>query len=226
VLYFRNREQAGRQLSLELVKYSSQNPVVFGIPRGGVPVAFEVARSLNVPVNVLVTQKLGVPGHEELPFGAIAEDDARFVDSDVVRSARVSPGESEMVIRAAVLKVAQRARLYRKGKPLPSLRNRTVVLVDDGIAAGAEVRAAILSLRKMAPRQLIVAAPAISESTFDVLRPQVDKLVTLHATMPFLTTGHIYEKYPEVEDEEVLSLLKISENFPYRAVPDELPPAA
>jgi putative phosphoribosyl transferase len=227
VIYFRNREQAGRQLSLELVNYSAQNPIVLGIPRGGVPVAFEVARGLNAPLDVFVTQRLGVPGHEELPFGAVAEGDGRYIDQGIVHSARVAFGESEMVIRAALQEVAKRARLYRNSHSLPDLKNCTVILVDDGIAAGAEVQAAIASLRKLGLRQLIIAAPVISQPTYEVLRQLVDQVVTVRADALFFSTGQCYEKYPEMEDEQILSLLRISENFVhFRTAPGQLPPAA
>lgn len=224
---FRNREQAGRQLSLELVGYSSANPIVLGIPRGGVPVAFEIARALNAPLDVFVTRKLGVPGHEELPFGAIAEGDTRYIDQDVARTARVSSGEAEIVIRAASAQVEHRANLYRNGESLPLLLDRTVILVDDGVATGLEIQAAVLSLRKRALWQLILAVPVISMPAFQVLRPMVDKLVTLQSAGTFYSVGQFYEKYPDLHDDEVISLLKISENFPHLQVePNQLPPAA
>ena len=224
---FRNREQAGRQLSLELVGYSSANPIVLGIPRGGVPVAFEIARALNAPLDVFVTRKLGVPGHEELPFGAIAEGDTRYIDQDVARTARVSSGEAEIVIRAASAQVEHRANLYRNGESLPLLLDRTVILVDDGVATGLEIQAAVLSLRKRALWQLILAVPVISMPAYQVLRPMVDKLVTLQSAGTFYSVGQFYEKYPDLHDDEVISLLKISENFPHLQVePNQLPPAA
>ncbi len=224
---FRNREQAGRQLSLELVGYSSTNPIVLGIPRGGVPVAFEVARALNAPLDVFVTQKLGVPGHEELPFGAVAEGDTRYIDQDIVRTARVSSGEAEIVIRTASADVEKRAQLYRNGETLPLLLDRTVILVDDGIATGLEIQAAVLSLRKRALWQLVLAAPVISTPAYQALRPLVDKLVVLQTAGTFYSAGQFYEKYPELHDDEVVSLLKISENFPHlRAAPGQFPPAA
>jgi putative phosphoribosyl transferase len=227
VFNFRNREQAGRQLSLELVGYSSANPIVLGIPRGGVPVAFEIARALNAPLDVFVTRKLGVPGHEELPFGAIAEGDTRYIDQDVARTARVSSGEAEIVIRAASAQVEHRANLYRNGESLPLLLDRTVILVDDGVATGLEIQAAVLSLRKRALWQLILAVPVISMPAFQVLRPMVDKLVTLQSAGTFYSVGQFYEKYPDLHDDEVISLLKISENFPHLQVePNQLPPAA
>lgn len=227
MLYFRNREQAGRQLSLELVQYAAQNPIVLAIPRGGVPVAFEVARALSAPLDVFVAQKLGVPGHEELTFGAVAEGDSRFIDREIVRAARVSPGEAEMVARAASHQVARRAQLYRNGELLPVFVGRTVILVDDGIVTGSDVRAAVLGLRNRAPRQIIVAAPVISRPAYDALLPVVDRLVSLQSSAAFLSAGQFYEKYPELEDEEVLSLLGISGNFLHnRIMPDQLPPAA
>lgn len=224
---FRNREQAGRQLSLELIGYSSTNPIILGIPRGGVPVAFEVARALNAPLDVFVTQRLGVPGHEELPFGAVAEGDTRYVDEDTARTARVSFGEAEIVMRAASADVEQRAQLYRNGEPLPLLLDRTVILVDDGIATGLEIKAAVLSLRKRALWQLILATPVISTPAYQALRPLVDKLVALQTAGTFYSVGQFYEKYPELHDDEVVTLLKISENFPHlRIEPDQFPPAA
>lgn len=224
---FRNREQAGRQLGLKLVGYSSSNPIILGIPRGGVSVAFEIARALNASLDVFVTERLGVPGHEELAFGAVAEGDTRYIDLDVARSARLASGEAETVIRAASAGIAQRAKLYRHGESLPLLLDRTVILVDDGVATGLEMQAAVFSLRKRALWRLIVATPVISTPAFEMLRPHVDDLVVLHKAGMFYSTGQFYEKHPEMDDIEVVSLLRISEQFPhYRAAPDWLPPAA
>jgi putative phosphoribosyl transferase len=226
MLFFRNREQAGRQLSLELVRYSSENPVVLGIPRSGVPVAFEVARALNTPLDVFVTQELGVPGHEELAFGAVAEADGCFVDQEVIASVRVSLGEAEMVRRTTAPEVELRARQYRGGKLTPFFEDRTVILIDDGIGSGASMRAALLALRKMRPRCVIAAAPVAARPGCMELRSLVDHLVTLHTTSTFYTVGQFYEKFPPVTDDEVLSLLKISEHFlPEPAAPGGRPAA-
>ena len=213
VFYFRNREQAGRQLSLELVGYSSGNPIVLGILRGGIAVAFEVARALNAPLDVFVTHKIGVPGHEELAFGALAEGGGRFIDQDIANSARVTFGETEMVIRSAAAEIVEQAKRYRNGEPLPSLTDRTVILVSDGIASGIEIQAAIASIRQQAPRQLVVATPVISRPTAKILRPLVDNLVASHSAALHYTAGQFYEKYPELEDYQIMNLLKISTNF-------------
>ena len=213
MLYFRNREQAGRQLSLDLVRYSADNPVVLGIPRGGVPVAFEIARALNAPLDVLVSQKLGVPGQEEFTFGAIAEGNSRFIISDVIYAARVSIGETELVTRTTAPQVENRARLYREGGPALHLQNQTVILVDDGIATGASMRAALLAVRKMNPRRLVVAAPIATRSACEELNSLVDRVVVLHSADTFYRVGKFYEKFPPMSDGEVRSLLKISEHF-------------
>lgn len=224
---YRNREQAGRQLSLELVKYSAQNPIILAISEGGIPVAFEVARALNAALDVFVTQRLGVPGHEELPFGAIGEDQSRFIDQDVVRSVRITFGETEMVVRAAAAEVNRRALIYRNGEPLPEILNRTVILIDDGIATGYKAKAAILAIRALKPRSLILAAPVVARPAAEDLRELVDSLVVLHSAPTFYTAGQFYEKYPDLEEHEILSLLRISENFPHHlTIPDEVPPAA
>jgi putative phosphoribosyl transferase len=206
---FANREEAGRQLAHQLTAFSnSEDVVVLGLPRGGVPVAFEVARILHLPLDVFLSRKLGVPGNEELAFGAVAAGDGRFLDQEVIRSTGISVEQIERITRLAREKLEKQALLYRAGRAPLRVAGRTVILVDDGIATGASVHAAIWSLRQMKPSKLMVAVPVAPISTCDWLRPLVDQLTVLDIPRNFYAVGQFYENFSQVSDEEVIALLK------------------
>jgi putative phosphoribosyl transferase len=213
MLYLRNREQAGRQLGLELIGYTAENPIVLGIPRGGVAVAFGVARALKAPLDVFISQKLGVPGHEELAFGALAEGSGQFVDQTIMRAARVTAGEADLVTRSVASRVRSCARLYRNGASHPALKNQFVILIDDGIATGATMHAALTAIRALNPRGIVAAAPVASKQSCEELTPLVDRLVVLQPVKNFYAVGKYYEKFPPMTDEDVVSLLRISRYF-------------
>lgn len=207
-MVFANREDAGRQLAEQLRDFTGRNDIiVLGIPRGGVPVAFQVASALHAPLDILLARKLGVPGHEELAFGAVAADDGRYLDDQIVRAADLSSQQIEQ-ITAQVRKVLhQRASLYRGNRPPLDLAGRVVILVDDGIATGSSVYAAIHALRQMGPAMLVLAVPVMPASTYAWLQTKVDRLVCLYAPREFYAVGQFYADFGQVEDEEVISLL-------------------
>ncbi len=208
-MIFKNREDAGRQLVKRLEHLASRRDVlVLGIPRGGVSVAFEIASALHAPLDVFLSRKLGVPGHGELAFGAISAGDGGYIDEQIVRTAGVSPQQIERVITEVRRELGRRASLYRGDRPPLRVSGKTVILVDDGIATGASVYAAIQALRQMKPSRLILAVPVAPPSTCEWLSPFVDELVCLSTPDPFYAVGGFYEDFAQVEDQEVIDLLE------------------
>jgi len=206
---FLNRVDAGRRLAKKLGAYARRKDVlVLGIPRGGVPVAFQVAAELEAPLDVFVVRKLGVPGREELAFGAIATGGIRVVDPQIVEEARISDLEIELIVAKQRQELDRRERLYRGGRPPLNLKDKTVILVDDGIATGASTRAAILALRQLKPASIVLAAPIAPASTCRHLRPEVHDLICLDTPVPFYAIGEFYDDFSQVSDEEVTTLLQ------------------
>lgn len=207
-MIFPNRIEAGRRLALMLHKYANRkNVIVLGIPRGGVSVAFEIARTLKAPLDVLVLRKLGVPGHEELGFGAIASGGIRALNSEIVEALRISPWDIEVVTEREARELKRREHAYRGRRPALDVKRRTVILVDDGIATGSGMRAALDALRQMKPAQIVVAVPVAPASTCDHLRGEVDELICLATPEPFYGVGQFYCDFSQVSDEEVNELL-------------------
>ncbi len=207
-MIFPNRTEAGRRLALRLRDYENRKDViVLGIPRGGVPVAFEVARMLKVPLDVLVLRKLGVPGHEELGFGAIASGGLRALNPEIVEALRISPLDIELVTSRERKELKRREHAYRGRRPTLNVNGFTVILVDDGIATGSGMRAAIDALRQMKPAQIVIAVPVAPGSTCDRLRSEVDDLVCLETPEPFYGVGQFYFDFSQISDQEVNELL-------------------
>jgi putative phosphoribosyl transferase len=211
-MIFKNREDAGRQLAKQLEEYAKRDDaLVLGIPRGGVTVAFEIAHSLHLPLDIFLSHKLGVPWHEELAFGAIAGGGERTLDEQVIRMEGISPQEVERVTELVRLMLDHRSVLYRTDRAPHPIARRTVVLVDDGIATGASMAVAIQALRAMKPAAIVVAVPVTPASTCAWLRTLVDRLVCLYAPHDFYAVGQFYEDFSQVEDEEVIGLLRRAE---------------
>ncbi len=207
-MIFPTRTEAGRRLALLLREYASRKDViVLGIPRGGVPVAFEVARMLKAPLDVLVLRKLGVPGHEELGFGAIASGGIRALNPEIVEALRISPWDIELVTDREAKELKRREQAYRGRRPALKVKGRTVILVDDGIATGSGMRAAVDALRQMKPAQIVIAVPVAPASTCDHLRGEVDDLICLATPDPFYGVGQFYRDFSQVPDQEVNELL-------------------
>ncbi|HZD49045.1 MAG TPA: phosphoribosyltransferase [Silvibacterium sp.] len=211
-MIFSDREDAGRQLAKQLGAYAnSENAVVLGIPRGGVPVAFEIANALHLPLDIFLSRKLGVPGQEELAFGAIAAGDGRFLDEKIIQAAGISRAQIEGITQATKAKLEERAILYRGNRPPLDVEGRTVILVDDGIATGASIYAAIRALRQMKPKKLVVAAPIAPISTSRWLRSVTDECVVLSTPGDFYAVGQFYRHFSQVSDEEVIDLFRRAE---------------
>jgi putative phosphoribosyl transferase len=208
-MIFASRREAGRELAAHLRSYADRNDViVLGAPRGGVPVASEVAKALGVPLDVFVLRKLGVPGHEELAFGAIASGGVRIIDPSIVQASGLTAGDIERVTWTEKQELDRRERAYRAGRAPLDVRGRTVILVDDGMATGSSIRAAIRALRQMQPAAVVVAAPVAPGATCIRLRPEVDELVCLATPEPFYGVGQFYADFSEVSDDEVNNLLE------------------
>jgi putative phosphoribosyl transferase len=206
---FRDRTDAGRRLAAGLSSYAGRpNLLVLALPRGGVPIGYEVARALRAPLDVILVRKLGVPGHEELAMGAIASGGVRIVSQEVVASL----GIPEWVIAAAAAseehELARRAHAYRNELPSPAIRGRTVLLVDDGLATGSTMRAAAAAVRSQGPEGVIVAVPVAPAETCASLRVEVDEVVCLFSPVPFISVGASYENFSQITDEEVRTLLE------------------
>jgi putative phosphoribosyl transferase len=205
---FANRVDAGRRLASRLGAYRSRkNVVVLGIPRGGVPVAFEVAAALDAPLDVFVSRKLGVPGQEELAFGAVASGGVRILDREITEAVGISDAEVERITANVRKEVERRERVYRGGRQPLMVQGHTVILVDDGIATGSSMRAAIGALRQMKPVRLVVAVPVAPLSTCNRLRQEVDELICVQTPEDFYAIGQFYEDFSQVADEEVTRLL-------------------
>lgn len=194
---------------MRLGAYANRDDViVLGIPRGGVTVAFEVAQALNVPMDIFLSRKLGVPGHEELAFGAIAAGDGRYLDKQVIEATGISEQQIEQVTQDVKNTLQQRALLYRGNRPSLDVTGKTIILVDDGIATGASVYAAISALHQMKPANLVLAVPVAPASTCAWLRPEVDQLICVYAPEQFYSVGQFYDFFPQVTDDEVQDLLR------------------
>lgn len=207
-MIFKNRQEAGQRLASRLGKYANREDViVLGVPRGGVPIAFEVATALNLPLDIFVLRKLGVPGHEELAFGAIGSGGVRFLNTSVVEQLGISDLDIALVTRAEKEELERREHLYRGSRPPLDVHGRTVILVDDGIATGSSLRAAIRALREMKPAAIVVATPVAPQRTFNRLGHEVDELVCVEMPEPFYGVGQFYHDFSQVSDEEVIELL-------------------
>ena len=205
---FRDRSEAGRLLAAKLAAYVNRpDVIVLALPRGGVPVAYEVARALGAPLDVFLVRKLGVPGHEELAMGAVATGGVRVLNDQVVRALRIPDYVIDTVAAQEQQELARRERLYRGGRPPPDVRGRTVILVDDGLATGATMQAAIKALRQLQPDRLVVAVPTAAPEACEALRAEVDEVICAITPEPFYAVGLWYEDFSQTTDEEVRDLL-------------------
>ena len=206
---FANRRDAGLLLAERLTRYKGLPDVlVLGMARGGVPVAFEIAQALGARLDVFILHKLGVPGHEELAFGAIASGGAQVLDEQTIDAVGLALGQMREVLTRARQEMERRERLYRKGRSALDAAGKTVILVDDGVATGSSVRAAIAALRGMRTARLVVAVPVAPQVTLQRLGSEADQVVCLSAPQAFRAVGDFYEDFSQVSDEEVESLLR------------------
>lgn len=215
---FHDRTEAGRQLAQRLAAYANRpDVIVLALPRGGVPVAFEVARALGAPLDVFIVRKLGVPGHEELAMGAVATGGVRIINEPLVRALGIPEYVIDAVAAMEQQELERRERLYRGDRPPPDVRGRTVILVDDGLATGATMLAAIRAIRKMQPGRIVAAVPVASRDTCEALGNEADDMVCAVTPEPFYAVGQWYEDFSQTTDEEVRELLERAEAMRRRA---------
>ena len=212
---FLDRRDAGRQLAGKLSAYVDDPGVlVLGLPRGGVPVAYEVARALHAPLEVFVVRKLGVPGHRELAMGAIASRGLRVLNADVIDGLRISAAEVESVATGELLELERQHKAYRGNAPFPELAGRTVIVVDDGLATGSTTRAAVRALRQSNPGRIVVAVPVAALETARSLRQEAD-VICLITPADFHAVSTWYEDFSQVSDEEVRNLVEAASHATY-----------
>jgi predicted phosphoribosyltransferase len=205
---FRDRADAGRALAEALWKFADRNDVVvLALPRGGVPVGFEVARALHTPLDVFLVRKLGVPGYEELAMGAIAAGGITVLNPDVIRALEVPRSAVEDVAVREREELERRARMYRRTRPPLNAQGKASILVDDGLATGSTMRAAVAALRRMAPSKIVVAVPIASPATCEEMRRIADECVCVETPHPFQSVGLWYDDFSQTTDEEVCALL-------------------
>ena len=208
-MLFKDRFDAGRFLASKLRRFANRpDTIVLALPRGGVPVGFEVAKALNVPLDVFVVRKLGVPGYEELAMGAIASGGIRVLNEDVVRAAGIPQKTIVAVAAEEERELQRRERDYRDGRPPVVVEGRTVILVDDGLATGSSMRVAVLALKKKGPAEIIVAVPVGAPATCAEFESEVDQAICAITPEPFLSVGQWYEDFSQTSDEDVRDLLK------------------
>lgn len=207
-IIFDNREHAGRELSVKLRKTIpleelTKNALILALPRGGLPVGAAIKYTLNIPMDAFLVRKMGAPGYSELAMGAMAMDGTIYFNKDVLKMFNPSEADIEQSIKKAQNELQYQNKIYRKGKPIPNVKGLTVILVDDGLATGSTMRAAINAVKKMSAAKIIVAIPVSAEDTYNEIEQEVDKIVCVQTSSSFSSVGQWYQDFSQVTDEEV-----------------------
>ena len=206
---FHNRSEAGRALARELSRYADRpDVVVLALPRGGAPIGFEIARALHAPLDVFLVRKLGAPQYEELAMGAIASGGTRVLNESVVDQLRITAEEIEEVSQRERRELERREQAFRNGRALIPVSDRICILVDDGLATGSTMRAAVMALKKQNPKRIVVAVPVASADTCAEFEPLVDEIVCLYTPEPFMAVGRWYDDFAQLTDEQVRDYLE------------------
>lgn len=214
---FKDRHDAGKQLAGRLSRYAGDtHAVVLALPRGGVPVAFEVAAALRFPLDVFLVRKLGVPGHEELAMGAVASGGIRVLNEEVIQSLSISEKQIAAVATQEEQELRRRQAAYRGDRPEPQIEGKTIILIDDGVATGASMRAAVAAIRKTGPTRIVVAVPTAASETCEAFGREVEEMICLHTPQPFYSVGQWYEDFSQTTDREVVDLLRRAGTGPVR----------
>lgn len=209
---FRNREEAGELLAQELVAFRNDpDAILLALPRGGVTVGYQLSLALHLPLDVLITRKIGAPGNPEYALGAVSETGAVYWNKEALSGLSLSDRDLASAVQAQQKEVSRRVALYRQGRPFPHLKDRTVIIVDDGLATGATFFASVATVRQARPRRIIGAIPVGPRSTIQEARSLVDQLVVLRVPEPFYAVGNFYRDFEQVEDREVLQYLNLAE---------------
>lgn len=208
-MIFQDRIDAGKALANQLRTYANRDDVtVLGLPRGGIPVAYQVADALNAPLDVYVVRKLGIPGHEELAMGAIATGGVRYLNPAIISKLKISESTINRVAAAEQRELERREQAYRDQRPPLDLSDRTVLLVDDGLATGATMLAAVRAIRQQSPRKIVVAVPIAAPETCQMFEPEVDEVICAETPQPFRAVGLWYQDFAQTTDQEVRDLLR------------------
>jgi putative phosphoribosyl transferase len=211
---FKDRHEAGQKLAQALAHYKNiPGVLVLGLPRGGIVVAFEVAKALEVPLDVFAVRKLGIPGHEELAMGAVASGGIRVLNEEIIHDLKIKPQVIDYVTETEHEELKRRERLYRGSRQESEISGRTVILIDDGLATGATMRAAVLTLKKFSPRRIVVAVPVSAEDTCSSFNDLADEVICLVTPGIFFSVGDWYQDFVQVSDDEVQGLMQNAENF-------------
>lgn len=206
---FKDRTQAGELLAERLAAYAGRSDVILlALPRGGVPVAFAISRKLNIPLDVLIVRKLGVPGHAEYAMGAVASGGIRVLQQNVLDALDIPSAAVEAITQRELHEIERREALYRDDRPTSSLRERIVILVDDGLATGATMLAAVQAVRQEEPARVIIAVPVAAPDTCEKLAAEADEVICLNTPSPFYAVGIWYEDFSQTSDDEVRNLLR------------------
>lgn len=206
--FFNDRTDAGKRLAERLSEYANREDVlILALPRGGVPVAFEVAKELNLKMDIFIVRKLGVPGNEELAMGAIASGNIRVLNEDVIRSFRIPQTEIDESTANELRELERRERIYRKNRLMPKISGSTVILIDDGLATGATMRAAVAAVKTKNPEKVIIAVPVAAPDTCNDFGGEVDEVICVATPEPFYGVGAWYEDFSQTTDKEVCELL-------------------
>lgn len=209
-VFFKDRQEGGQELIPKLEKYRNNNDtIVLGLPRGGVVTAFEISSALNLPLDIIVPRKISAPGAPELAIGAITED-GELILNESTKEYKIDPEYLKSAIQTQKKEARRRIKAYRGNRPPLSLKNKIAIIVDDGVATGATIRAAIKSARKSQAKKVIVAVPVISQESFRIIKNEVDEIIFLDAPLFFGAVGAFYKKFSQTEDQEVIELLKKS----------------
>jgi putative phosphoribosyl transferase len=207
-MWLQNRRDAGQKLASLLKKYRAEHPMVLGIPRGGVIVAAEVAKAFQVPLDILIVRKIGAPHNEEVAIGAVMPDGMAVLDTDIIEKLSIPDHYINRVIEEQTVEIKRRQHMYQGDKPMPSFERRTVILVDDGIATGYTIEAAIEGLRGHKPKAIILAAPVAPIDVVHRLRKKADEVIYLDTPDPFYAVGQFYQDFSKTSDEEVIQVLQ------------------
>ena len=208
-MLLKNRSEAGCLLALKLTKYSNnREALVLGLPRGGLPVAYEIAKYLHLPLDICLVRKLGVPKRPELAMGAISLGGIKFLNQNIIKDLNISTKDIEQVVEKELRELNRRDQVYRGNRPLPEVNQKIIILVDDGIATGATLRAAIMTLKQQKPQKIIVAVPVVASNLIPVIEAEVDQLICLMKPENLNSISLWYEDFKQTSDEEVCDILR------------------